>query len=58
LPRVLRPRLDRLCQHHRVAYRLEPNQTELSVKVASCVSVMAKDGEGAVSFQLCVELSL
>ena len=58
LPRVLRPRLDRLCRHYRVAYRLEPNQAELAVKVASCVSLMAKDGEGAVSFQLCVALRL
>ena len=44
LPRVLSPRLGRLCQHHRVAYQLDPNQTELTVKVASCVSVRALGG--------------
>jgi len=44
LPRVLSPRLGRLCQHHRVAYRLDPNQTELTVKDASCVSVIALGG--------------
>jgi hypothetical protein len=44
LPRALSPRLGRFCQHHRVAYLLDPNRTELIVKVASCVSVMALGG--------------